>query len=455
MNNPQRRAFRRLYLAMDVLALSLAAFGAMYGHFRFDWSQISREWYFTAFLVTSGLTLLLFYFLGLYDDGYRFFSRQVSYIFQAVSLSMLAFFALNFFARPVSYSRLTFLYYWVASFGFLTLGRFVVSRVIRSLYRRGHGIADLLVIGAGDEVAATADYLKANPSYGFRVKKRLNAPCAVEELDRIVKESGVSAVLLGGDDPDRLAPLVDYCERNYLDTYLIPDVLDILSSPVDIGRINSIPLIRLKANAIAGPAFRLKRAIDVTGAAVGLIVLSPLLLLIAMLIKLDSPGPVLFKHKRLGSGGKIIEIHKFRTMVVDAEKALEELFRQRPELRKEYERDFKLKDDPRITRLGRFLRKTSLDEFPQFINVIKGDLSLVGPRPIVPREIDKYGPYGRLLLRVPPGVTGLWQVGGRSDTDYEERIKLDMFYINNWSLWLDLTIILKTIPAVLAKRGAY
>ncbi|MDI6869834.1 MAG: sugar transferase [Bacillota bacterium] len=449
------QAFRTLYFAVDVLALTLAALGAMYGHFGLDWSHISREWYLTAFLVTTAANLVLLYFLGLYESRYRFLTRQIPQIFQAVSFSMLVFFTLNFFARPVSYSRLTFLYYWVASFVFLVAGRFLASRIVQGFYRRGLGVANLLAIGSGNEIAATVEYLEQNPALGFRVKKKLSDLCTVDELDQMVRQADISTILLEFGEQERIAPLLNYCESNYLETYLIPDILDILSSPVDIGRINTIPLIRLKESVISGPAFRLKRAMDVIGAGLGLVILSPLLLLIALLVKLDSPGPVLFKHKRLGAGGKIIEIYKFRTMVVNAEEALQELFRKRPELREEYERDFKLKDDPRVTRLGKFLRKTSLDEFPQFINVLKGELSLVGPRPIVPREIEKYGPYGRLLLRVPPGVTGLWQVSGRSNTNYDERIKLDVFYINNWSLWLDIMTIIKTIPAVLAKKGAY
>lgn len=450
-----RRAFRRLYFFVDLMAMALAAFGAMYGHFGLNWSHISREWYLSAFAVTSAINLGLFYFFGLYDTRYRFFGRQIPQIFQAVSFSMLIFFTLNFFARPISYSRVTFLYYWVALFVFLAFGRYVASRIVNAIYRRGIGVANLLAIGAGNEVAATVEYLDQHPSYGFKVTERLSHPCTVEELDRLIKDRYISTVLLGFGEREQLLPILDYCEKNYLETYLIPDVLDILSSPVDIGRINSIPLIRLKESVISGPAMRLKRLMDVVGATLGLILLSPVLLLVAILVKLDSPGPVLFKHKRLGAGGRIIEIHKFRTMVVNAEEILQELFRKHPELKEEYERDFKLKNDPRITRIGRFLRKTSLDEFPQLFNVLKGDLSLVGPRPIVHREIEKYGPYGRLLLRVPPGVTGLWQVGGRSDTEYEERIKLDMFYINNWSIWLDIFVLLKTVPAVLARRGAY
>jgi Undecaprenyl-phosphate galactose phosphotransferase WbaP len=187
----------------------------------------------------------------------------------------------------------------------------------------------------------------------------------------------------------------------------------------------------------------------------GVIILSPLILIISILIKLDSPGPIIFKHKRLGLNGKIIEVYKFRSMVVNAQEVLQELFAKDPNLKKEFEESFKLKNDPRITRVGAFLRKTSLDEIPQLFNVLKGDLSLVGPRPIVINEIEKYGEYGKYLLRVPPGVTGLWQISGRSDIDYNERVKLDMQYIMNWSLWLDINIIFKTIPAVLKRDGAY
>ncbi|MCX7732436.1 MAG: exopolysaccharide biosynthesis polyprenyl glycosylphosphotransferase [candidate division WOR-3 bacterium] len=200
---------------------------------------------------------------------------------------------------------------------------------------------------------------------------------------------------------------------------------------------------------------RLKRLIDIFISATALLVLSPLMLLVALLIKLTSPGPVFYRHRRLGRNMRPFGVLKFRTMFVDADRRLEEILRTDPEKRAEFEKTFKLKNDPRVTSIGRFLRRTSLDELPQLLNVLAGQMSLVGPRPIVEKEIQYYQDYSLLLFRVPPGLTGLWQVSGRTDTTYDERVRLDTRYVREWTIWGDLLIILRTVPAVLARKGAY
>ncbi len=204
-----------------------------------------------------------------------------------------------------------------------------------------------------------------------------------------------------------------------------------------------------------GIARRLKRIIDLTIAAFALLLLGLPMVLIALLIKLTSPGPVFYRHRRLGRNMKEFDVLKFRTMFVDADKRLEEILAADPAKRAEFERTFKLKDDPRVTPIGRFLRKTSLDELPQLLNVLTGQMSLVGPRPIVEKEIAYYHGYSLLMFRVPPGLTGLWQVSGRTDTGYDERVKLDTKYVREWTLAGDVAIIFKTIPAVISRRGAY
>jgi len=194
-----------------------------------------------------------------------------------------------------------------------------------------------------------------------------------------------------------------------------------------------------------------KRAFDITGALLLSLILSPVLAAIALLVKLSSDGPVLFKHIRLGKGGEQFWCYKFRTMRSNAQSQLQE----DTELRSQFEENFKLKDDPRITPLGHFLRRTSLDELPQFWNVLKGDMSLIGPRPIVPPELVKYGIYANKLLSVVPGLSGLWQACGRSDTSYETRIHLDMLYVDEMSLLLDLKVTAMTISVLYRQMGAY
>lgn len=180
-----------------------------------------------------------------------------------------------------------------------------------------------------------------------------------------------------------------------------------------------------------------------------------ILAIIAILIYLDSPGPIVFGHKRVGQDGKSFSCYKFRSMVPNAQEALEQYLKDNPAAREEWERDFKLKDDPRVTKIGKFLRKTSLDELPQLWNVLVGDMSLVGPRPIVRDEIVKYGDYINDFYLVPPGITGVWQVSGRSDTTYEERVLMDSWYVHNWSVWIDIVYLLKTVLAVAKSKGAY
>jgi lipopolysaccharide/colanic/teichoic acid biosynthesis glycosyltransferase len=219
-----------------------------------------------------------------------------------------------------------------------------------------------------------------------------------------------------------------------------------------------------RCRSAATSAEILKRVFDVIFAALGLVVLSPLFLAIALAIKLTDPGPVFYRHRRLGLVGKPTFIHKFRTM--KAEYSTGEQFGGRtdadvlallgsPDQHAEFERVQKLFNDPRISRVGRFLRQTSLDELPQLWNILRGELSAVGPRPIVVAELDKYGSGQEALLSLRPGLTGLWQVSGRNDLDYSERVQLDLYYAENWSLLLDLKIVLRTVPAVLQRRGAY
>ena len=193
----------------------------------------------------------------------------------------------------------------------------------------------------------------------------------------------------------------------------------------------------------------MKTCLDYVGAAVGLVLLSPVFAVIALLVKLDTPGRVIYNRRVLGRGGRVFDAYKFRSMVVDGDGLLT------PEQWTDLQTTQKLKDDPRITRVGHVLRKYSLDELPQLVNVLKGQMSLIGPRMITPAEQEKYGKWDLNLLTVKPGLSGLWQVSGRSDVDYEERVRMDMHYIRNYTIWLDLQLIFRTIGTVIRGRGAY
>jgi undecaprenyl-phosphate galactose phosphotransferase len=217
---------------------------------------------------------------------------------------------------------------------------------------------------------------------------------------------------------------------------------------------HEVALLRMRNNLRRWPARLTKRLFDTLAALMLLVLLSPGFLLVALAIRRDG-GPALFAHPRIGKKGQVFNCYKFRTMVVDAEKQLEQLLQRQPELRKQWQAEHKLRLDPRVSPLGRFLRRTSLDELPQLINVIRGEMSLVGPRPVVRSELPRYGDQVGYYLMVRPGMTGLWQVSGRNDVDYDTRVYLDSWYVKNWSLWHDLVILFKTISVVLTRQGAY
>lgn len=198
-----------------------------------------------------------------------------------------------------------------------------------------------------------------------------------------------------------------------------------------------------------------KRGFDIVGASAALILLSPLLLMLSLLVKFSDGGAVFYGHRRIGRGGRIFQCLKFRTMVENGDEVLEAHFAAFPECREEWDATRKLKNDPRVTRAGQVLRKLSLDELPQIINILQGDMSIVGPRPVVKDELDIYGPCAVFYLKSRPGLTGLWQISGRNDTSYAKRVALDRHYVENWSFSTDLLIIIKTIPAVCTSRGSY
>lgn len=213
--------------------------------------------------------------------------------------------------------------------------------------------------------------------------------------------------------------------------------------------------LEMKRNLLQPPHLAAKRALDLVLAATAGIVFAPLLVLIALCVRLTSKGPVLYHQQRIGRHGKRFRAYKFRTMLVNAEEALEKHLEEHPDLRAEWVVNHKLRNDPRVTPIGRFLRRTSFDELPQLWNIFKGEMSLVGPRPIVDAEIVRYGESFHLYTSVSSGLTGLWQVSGRSDTSYEDRVALDEYYVRNWSIWLDVYILCRTVNTLLSRKGAY
>lgn len=356
----------------------------------------------------------------------------------------------------------------------LPFGRYLGKKMLAQV---GLWNDQVLILGAGLTGTMIAKSLAEDPYVGYQVFGFLEDDPAKKEKGIIIRghkypilggfqdaievitENDIKNVILAA--PGLPGPeLVSLTNRLQHFTHSLLVVPDLIGMPITGGHVDYLSNDRIIAyhtrNNLANPVNIItKRMFDIVVGTVMFIMLLPFIAIIALLIKLDTPGPVIFAHKRVGHKGRYFRCYKFRSMVNDAQSVLQDVLDKDPELREEWEKDFKLREDPRLTRVGKFLRKTSLDELPQIFNVMKSEMSLVGPRPIVRDEIDKFGDCIKDYYMVRPGMTGLWVVSGRNDIEYEERVQMETWYVHNWSLWLDISIIFRTIPVVLTRKGAY
>jgi Undecaprenyl-phosphate galactose phosphotransferase WbaP len=254
---------------------------------------------------------------------------------------------------------------------------------------------------------------------------------------------------------DDLSQLLNYSVSSFRYSVIIPDFFTATNIWMSVRDFDGILGFVTSHKLKMFWNLAIKRFMDLSLVTIGGIIILPLLIIIALLVKVSSPGPVLYGHRRLGKNGKYFIAYKFRSMVKNSQEVLEQMLLSSPELRKEWESNHKLKNDPRVTPIGKFLRRTSFDEFPQLLNILKNEMSLVGPRPVVDEEVKKYGKNFDRIFSVKPGLTGLWQVSGRSDTDYAERVAFDTYYLQSWSAWLDIWVLLRTIGVVIKGKGAY
>ena len=279
-----------------------------------------------------------------------------------------------------------------------------------------------------------------------------------EEIHEILKKLKVKVAIIiekGDDTLQENHDLYSSIMRQYRYTVAVPYNQRIRSVYSSVRDINGIIGFSTTRNLTKPSELFLKRMTDIILLLIAAVPTLLVTLIAAIAIKYSSPGPVFYGHKRVGKNGKEITVWKFRSMVTNSQEILEKLLAEDPVRRAEWEKDRKFKDDPRITRIGKILRNTSLDELPQLWNILKGDMSFVGPRPVTTPELEKYGKQAGFILSVKPGLSGMWQISGRSETAYEERINLDTYYIQNWSIWLDLWIITKTVWVVIRGKGAY
>jgi exopolysaccharide biosynthesis polyprenyl glycosylphosphotransferase len=430
------------------------------------------------------IRLLSFRYYDLYRVRGEFsFVDDAIRLFKAAAIGSLLIVAAAFLYRggfqfrAFSYARSVF----VADFFFLLIGAAALRLIMRSVQTfvrsRQINLIPTLVVGRGPEASVFIREMRERPSLGYRVigvvdTKAIDTQLSYEDvpvigtlesLPEVIRDSGANEVIIA--DPqvngDALFEVMMRCgRRRGVEFRIAPSLFNCLPRKTEIDQIGVLPMIRLFREPLSSSARILKRTFDLTFAALAILLLLPLWLLVALLIKLDSKGPVFYTQERVGMDGRLFLLYKFRTMQANADAELHREYqrafiagRAEANLGNETKPTYKLLADPRITRIGKILRRTSLDEVPQLLNVLSGDMSLVGPRPPIPYEVEAYELWHRKRLDMKPGLTGLWQVSGRNRLPFEEMVRLDLYYIENWSLLLDLEIILRTGFVMLAGEG--
>jgi exopolysaccharide biosynthesis polyprenyl glycosylphosphotransferase len=438
-------------------------------------------------LVIVGIRLLSFRYCDLYrirgefsfvDDGIRIFKATAIGSLLIVAAAFL--YRGGFQFRAFSYARSVF----VVDFGFVLIGvgvlRFVMRSVQTFVRQRQINLIPTLVVGRGAEASLFIREMRERPTLGYRVigvvETEPNAVAAARDtyenvpvignlqtLPEVIRDSGANEVIIADSqvNGDALFEVMMRCgRRRGVEFRIAPSLFNCIPRKTEIDQIGVLPMIRLFREPLSSGARIVKRTFDLIIAALAIALLFPFWLLIALLIKLDSKGPVFYTQERVGMDGRLFLLYKFRTMQAGADSEVHREYqrafiagRAEANLGNDHKPTYKLHSDPRITRVGKLLRRTSLDEVPQLLNVLSGDMSLVGPRPPIPYEVEAYELWHRKRLDMKPGLTGLWQVSGRNRLPFEEMVRLDLFYIENWSLLLDIKIILRTGFVMLGGEG--
>ncbi len=479
MSGIQRKQFHMpsgFYPLLDI-TLVLASFAAAYyvryelQVFRpvFDPNRAPLSSYLPYALIFAGLVYINYRASGLYRNNRgRSYWDELYAVINGVTNSTVVLLGMYFLFQPLVYSRLMAIY--VAIITIVLLGLVRLTRRIAQTYLRskGVGVQRTLIIGAGEVGGAILRTMVARKELGYQPIGYMDdgAGKADADLGRVkglgiprnlrqtIREHVIDLVVIAMPwrEHARILELVQAARKGGAEVRVVPDLFQLNMRQVQVENLDGIPLLGVNGEVVLqGHQRFMKRAIDLIVIAVAVPLWLPLLLLIALAIRLEGTGPVFYSQKRIGLNGKPFNMMKFRSMIPDAEKLREQLVKESGE----DPRHPKLKNDPRITRVGRFIRSTSLDELPNLMNVILGQMSLVGPRPPTPDEVALYEPWHMQRLQTLPGMTGLWQISGRSDVPFEEMCLLDIYYIENWSVGLDAQILMMTVPRVLLRQGAY
>ncbi len=460
-----------IYLAIDVILTILSFVSAYFIRYAFIGEGIrlfnfpNTKGYLFIFSIWLFFILIAFSLKNLHttDRGLsipkELGSVLTSIIYSSILVGAIIFFTkYEFFSRQVYVSSIIFLFIFLGSF------RFIKRIVLRILIKKGFHNINVLIVGASKLGELVIEEVKKTPWWGFKIVGFLDQELTeslggikivgkLTDLIKTAKKLFVDEVIITLPVQEEIVlQLIKEAKKVSIGVKVIPSSFNDVCPVVSTSYLGSIPLLTYKERIHHPTEFILKRVLDFCGAVVSLLLLFPLFLIISLFIKIDSNGPIFFIRSRMGTKGKIFNFYKFRSMVNNAEYLREDLID---------ENDvkggiiFKIKKDPRITRVGKFLRRFSLDELPQLINVLKGDMSLVGPRPPLPDEVSQYTHDHIERLSIRPGITGLLQVRGRSELSFRNWVRWDLWYINNWSLGLDFKIILWTIPVIIKGKGAY
>lgn len=460
-----------LFLAMELICLTALFYSLYYFRIYHEYRVHFAIWelpgirkYAIFFTVSSGVFMLFVYRYGIYyfrsasgvaDELYK--------LVKAYSFAILITIGVGFLLKLADISRLVIVSYWLSAILSSSVLRYIRRQTFYHLAKRGAVSKNVIIIGAGKIGKSLMDELLQSKWLGYKVigflddqdandYKELPFLGSIDRIKDVLHRHLVDELIITiPSQREMVNGMINDLRKLNIKITIIPDMFNLVMSTVKIETINELPAVTLVKTPMRGIGLLAKRTIDIISSAIIILIVSPVLAFAMLSIKLDSKGPIFYKQKRLGKNGHYFNMYKFRSMRTDADQLLKQLVRYN-------EMDghaFKMKNDPRVTSVGKWLRKYSIDELPQLFNVLKGDMSLVGPRPPLPNEVERYGHYEWRRLEVLPGMTGLWQVSGRSNLTFKQWMDLDVYYIENWSLGLDFKILLKTIPVVAKGEGAY